>query len=56
MTNAPEEPPADPRDALIREQAQEIAALRAMIADLREQVEALSRGTAGIPLFPLDGR
>ena len=50
VTDAPEEPPADPRDVLIREQAekislleQEVAALRAVVADLREQVEALAR-------------
>ena len=38
-----EEPPADPRDALIREQAERIAALEAMVADLRERLEAAER-------------
>ena len=44
------EPSADPRDALIREQAQliaaqaeQIAALEAVVADLREQLEAAAR-------------
>jgi hypothetical protein len=43
-------PPADPRDALIGEQAQLIAAqaekiagLEAVVADLREQLEAAER-------------
>jgi len=36
----PVEPPADPRDALIRAQAERIAALEAVVADLREQVAA----------------
>jgi hypothetical protein len=37
-------PPAeDPRDALIREQAERITALEAMVADLREQLEAALR-------------
>jgi hypothetical protein len=36
VTDAPrEEPPADPRDALIHEQAEQIAALEALVADLR---------------------
>src|SRR6266852_5840914 len=36
VTGAPQEdPPADPRDALIREQAERIAALEALVADLR---------------------
>jgi transposase len=39
----PEEPPADPRDALIRVQAERIAALEAMVADLREQLTAAER-------------
>lgn len=43
VTDAPEEPPADPRDELIREQAETIAALKALVADLREQVETLQR-------------
>ena len=51
MTDAlPGEPPADPRDALIGEQAQliaaqaeKIAALEAVVADLREQLEAAER-------------
>ena len=36
-------PPEDPRDALIREQAERIAALEAVVADLREQLEAALR-------------
>jgi transposase len=43
VTDAPEEEPADPRDALIRQQAEEIAALKALVADLREQLEMLAR-------------
>ena len=51
MTDAPPgEPSADPRDALIREhaqliaaQAEKIAALEAMVADLREQLETVER-------------
>jgi hypothetical protein len=46
----PGEPSADPRDALIREQAQliaaqaeRIAALEAVVADLRERLEAADR-------------
>jgi transposase len=33
----------DPRDALIREQAEQIAVLEAMVADLREQLERALR-------------
>ena len=33
----------DPRDALIREQAERIAALEAVVADLREQLAAAER-------------
>ena len=36
-------PPEDLRDALIREQAQQIAALEAVVADLREQLAAAVR-------------
>jgi len=36
-------PPADPRDALIRAQAERIAALEAVVADLRERLEAAER-------------
>jgi hypothetical protein len=44
VTDAPQEqPPADPRDALIREQAERIAALEALVADLREQLTAAER-------------
>ena len=51
MTDVPPgEPSADPRDALIREQAQliaaqaeKIAALEAVVADLRERLEAADR-------------
>jgi hypothetical protein len=44
VTNAPPEgPPEDPRDALIREQAERIVALEAMVADLREQLAAAQR-------------
>jgi transposase len=39
----PEEPSADPRDALIREQAERIVALEAVVADLRERLEAAER-------------
>ena len=46
-------PPEDPRDALIREQAQrietqaeKIAALEAVVADLREQVARLERSVS----------
>ncbi len=41
MTDVP--PAEDPRDALIREQAERIAALETMVADLREQLEAALR-------------
>jgi hypothetical protein len=34
-------PPEDPRDALIREQAGQIAALTALVAELREQLDEL---------------
>jgi hypothetical protein len=44
VTDAPpEEPPGDPRDALIREQAERIAALEAMVADLRERLAVAER-------------
>jgi transposase len=50
VTDAPEGLPADPRDALLREQAarlkeqaEKIAALEALVADLREQLETLLR-------------
>ena len=44
VTDAPPEgPPGDPRDALIREQAERIAALEAVVADLREQLAAAQR-------------
>jgi hypothetical protein len=43
VTDAPDEPPADPRDELIREQEEKIAALEAVVADLREQMETLLR-------------
>ncbi|MGH3272775.1 MAG: DUF6444 domain-containing protein, partial [Streptosporangiaceae bacterium] len=44
MTDAPrEESPADPRDVLIREQEERIAALEAMVADLRERLEVAER-------------
>ena len=54
VTDAPPgEPSADPRDALIREQAQliavqaeQIAALEAVVADLREQLETAARAGA----------
>ena len=36
----PQSPPEDPRDALIREQAERIATLEALVAELREQLEA----------------
>jgi transposase len=39
----PEEPPADPRDALIAAQAERIAVLEALVADLRERLEAAER-------------
>jgi hypothetical protein len=47
---SPDELPADPRDALIREQAERLAAqaeqiagLEAMVADLREPLAAAER-------------
>jgi transposase len=44
VSGAPrEEPPADPRDALICEQAKRIVELEAMVADLRERLEAAER-------------
>jgi hypothetical protein len=43
VTDAPEEPSTDPRDALIRRQAEKIAALEALVADLRGQLEAVLR-------------
>jgi hypothetical protein len=43
VTDAPEELSADPREVLIREQAETIAALEAVVADLREQLEAALR-------------
>jgi transposase len=46
VTDAPppeDEPPADPRDPLIREQAERIAVLEALVADLRERLEAAER-------------
>jgi hypothetical protein len=44
VTDAPPQgPPGDPRDALIREQAERIAALEAVVADLREQLAAAQR-------------
>jgi hypothetical protein len=39
----PEEPPPDPRDALIAAQAERIEALEALVADLREQLAAALR-------------
>jgi transposase len=40
-------PPAeDPRDVLIREQAEQIAALQALVADLREKLEAALRASS----------
>lgn len=41
MTDVP--PGEDPRDALIREQAEQIAMLQALVADLREKLEAALR-------------
>jgi hypothetical protein len=44
VTDAPlEEPPGDPRDALIREQAERIAVLEVLVADLRERLAAAER-------------
>ncbi|MGI8445755.1 MAG: IS66 family transposase [Streptosporangiaceae bacterium] len=46
MTDAPrEESPADPRDVLIREQEERIAALEAVVADLRERLAAERAGS-----------
>jgi hypothetical protein len=39
----PEGPAADPRDALIAAQAERIAALEALVADLRERLAAAER-------------
>ena len=44
MTESP--PPEDPRDALIREQAGQIAALAALVAELREQLDAALRAAS----------
>jgi transposase len=44
VTDTP--PLEDPRDALIREQAERIAALEAVVADLREQLAAAARAGA----------
>ena len=61
MTDAPQELPADLRDALIREQAEKIAALEAVVADLREQLEMLLReksrnsGNSSLPPSSDDG-
>ena len=41
-----EPPPEDPRDALIREQAGQIAALTALVAELREQLDVALRATS----------
>ena len=41
-----ETPPEDPRDALIREQAGQIAALTALVAELREQLDAALRAAS----------
>jgi transposase len=43
VTGAPGEQSADPRDVLIRQQAEKIAALEALVADLREQLETVLR-------------
>jgi len=43
VTDAPGEPPADSRDVLIREQAEKIAVLEALVADLRAQLETVLR-------------
>jgi hypothetical protein len=42
---SPEEPSADPRDALIAAQAERMAALETLITDLRERRSARGRGT-----------
>ena len=51
-----ETPPEDPRDALIREQAERIAALEAQVAELREQLEtalrAMSRNSGNSSMPP----
>jgi transposase len=48
VTDAPpEEPPADPRDVLIGEQAERIAAPEVMVAGLREQLAAAQRAGSG---------
>ena len=39
-------PPEDPRDALIREQAGQIAALTALVAELRGQLDAALRAAS----------
>ena len=39
-------PPEDPRDALIREQAGQIAALTALVAELRQQLDAARRAAS----------
>ena len=39
-------PPEDPRDALIREQAERIAGLEALVAGLREQLDAALRAAS----------
>ena len=39
-------PPEDPRDALIREQAERIAGLEALVAGLREQLDAALRASS----------
>ena len=44
VTESP--PPEDPRDALIREQAGQIAALTALVAELREQLDAALRAAS----------
>jgi hypothetical protein len=56
VTDAPRgEPPADPCDALIREQAERIAELEAVVADLRERLEGAERaGSRNRPGSPLD--
>ena len=53
VSDALQEPSVDPRDALIREQtarleaqAEQIAALEALVADLREQLEAALRASS----------
>jgi hypothetical protein len=50
VTDAPpEEPPADPRDALIREQAERIAMLEALVADLPERAGSRNSGNSSMP-------